>query len=195
MSDFEKSLSGNLFSTNIEKSFIDKILARGDIESIRSIIKKEDLKRKDFLELLYMLSSSEIKLVNFSPWDRYVILKFFVWIREFVKLAEILYDYQDDLKLKEDNAKKVAEKTKKPITFQLSKRTKKLIKNNERLLEHNIKFLVDLYLNIMRSSLSVGATGFLEILKNKFEVGYTQPQPQQMENRGSALSLKGKMGG
>ena len=39
-------------------------------------------------------------------------------------------------------------------------------------MEHNIKFLVDLYLNIGRTSLSVGATGLMEILKNKYEIVY-----------------------
>ena len=42
------------------------------------------------------------------------------------------------------------------------------------LLEHNAKFLIDLYLNIGRTSLSVGVTGLLELLKNKYELVYPQ---------------------
>ena len=39
-------------------------------------------------------------------------------------------------------------------------------------MEHNVKFLVDLYFNLARTTLSKGATGFLEILKNKYEISY-----------------------
>ena len=42
----------------------------------------------ELLELLYMCIGTEAKLVNLSDWDRYVVLKFFVWIREFIKVVE-----------------------------------------------------------------------------------------------------------
>lgn len=182
MSDFEQKLQQKMFSSNAEKTFIDKILAKSDIDDIRKLIKKKKLGREDLLEILYLLSSSESKLLNYSDWDRYVILKFFVWIREFVKVAELLYDYKDDLKKKEEHGK---------IT--ISKRTRKLIQNNERLIEHNAKFLIDLYFNIGRSSLSLGGTGFFEILKNKYEVSYkADGLNTATENKGFMAKLRGK---
>lgn len=157
----EEQIQKSIFSTQTEKTFVDKLLAKDDVNAIRDLIKKKNLTREELLEILYLLSSSESKILNFSEWERYVILKFFVWIREFVKVAELLYDYQDDLK------KKI-----KDGTYNMSERTKKLLHNNERLIEHNAKFLIDLYLNIGRTSLSVGASGFMEILKNKYEINY-----------------------
>jgi hypothetical protein len=62
-----------------------------------------------------------------------------------------------------------------PKRYILSDRTKRIFLNNKLLLEHNVKFLINLYLNMARTSLSVGASGFIEILKNKFEINYTQP--------------------
>lgn len=183
---FENALDKSLFNEQAEKTYIDKILSRQDVEAIREIIRKPRLKREDLLEILYLISGTESKLLNYGEWDRYVILKFFVWIREFVKIAELLYDYQDDLDKKEhlcvcgwyfdmedipDSSQKCD--CEKPMQkFVLSNRTKRLLDNNERLIEHNAKFLIDLYLNIGRTSLSIGATGILELLKNKYEVAY-----------------------
>lgn len=189
---FEDALAGRMFSQNTEKTYVDKILAKEDIQAIRELIKKSKLTRSELLELLYLISATESKLVNYSAWDRYVVLKFFVWIREFIKAAELLYDYQDDLKLRENicmNCEGYIKEELKPENnhrlacacdpvmqkrHSLTERTRKLLDNNERLIEHNAKFLIDLYLNISRTSLSLGATGFMEMLKNKFEVNYQQ---------------------
>lgn len=171
---FEQNLQKGLFASPGEKTFVDKVLAKDDIDKIRVLIKKTRLDRTDLLEILYLLSSSESKLLNYGEWDRYVILKFFVWIREFVKICEQLYDYQEDLEDKK---------------IKLSKRTEQMFDNNMRLMEHNIKFLVDLYLNIGRTSLSIGATGLLEILKNKYEISY----PQQQINPGVGQQQTGQL--
>lgn len=187
---FEDALNKGLFQEQAEKTYIDKILSRQDVEAIREIIRKPRLKREDLLEVLYLISGTESKLLNYGEWDRYVILKFFVWIREFVKIAELLYDYQDDLERKENLCKcgGYQQSENLPVgalictcdkfkqKFFLSSRTKRLLDNNERLIEHNAKFLIDLYLNIGRTSLSIGATGILELLKNKYEMTYPGQQ-------------------
>lgn len=192
---FENQLQSAMFNSQNDKTFIDKLLSRQDVEAIRELIKKPKLYRPDIMELQYLVSGAESKLLNYSEWDRYIILKFFVWIREFTKIAELLYDYQEKLKISantcivckkfsrdfEDFAKN-ALKIKSPEYCKckefrgkqvLTKRTLTLIGNNERMIEHNIKFLADLYLNIGRTSLSLGATAFIEILKNKFEMSYS----------------------
>lgn len=176
---FEQVLQQKMFAGKGEKTFVDKVLAKDDIESIRGIVKKDKLTRSDLLELLYLLSSAESKLLNYGAWDRYVILKFFVWIRDFVKVAELLYDYQDQLK-KKASVCKVCNSEEKThgkehafeSSFVITQRTQALLDNNERLIEHNVKFLVDLYLNIGRTTLSIGGTGLLEILQNKYEISY-----------------------
>lgn len=196
---FENKLESGLFSSVSEKTFIDKILARQDVDRIREIIKKPYLKREELLEILYLLVSTESKLLNFDEWGRYVILKFFVWIREFIKVAELIYDYQDDLKIKSTTCalcNKVIEKkcicvNPKPI-LAITPRSNKLLNNNIRLIEHNAKFLIDLYFNIGRTTLSLGATGFIEMLKNKYEVSYPYGNPAiptipQQEKKGFSL--------
>lgn len=163
MSDFETALNGSMFSSNKDKTFIDKLLAREDTERLRELMRKNNWERSELLEVLYILGGTESKLLNYGAWDRYICLKFFVWLREFVKIGELLYDYREDLDIKQ-----------KKGTITISPRTTQLLFNNQRLIEHNIKFLIDLYLNIGRTTLSLGATGILELLKNKFEMSYPQ---------------------
>lgn len=177
---FEQDLQNSLFSQNSERTMIDKVLAKEDVNRAKELIKKPKLKREELLEVLYLLAATESKLLNLGEWDRYVILKFFVWIREFIKVAELLYDYQDELKKPENKNK-----------FQLSDRTKRILENNERLIEHNAKFLIDLYFNICRTTLSLGATGLLELIKNKYEVIYPQQTLTQVENTGNVVMRKG----
>lgn len=205
---FENQLAGQIYQQNQEKSYMDKILSSKDVKEIRDIIKKPKLSRSDISELLYLISSNEAKLYNFDSWHRYVILKMFVWIREFIKVFELLFDYIEDLErmentckectgfIDEEHRKKEGLKDKQDkcvcipdsITgkierkVELTPRTKQLLDNCERLIQHNVKFLIDLYLNICRTSLSLGATGLLELIKNKFEFAYNQntnqPKPE-----------------
>lgn len=142
---------------NTEKTFIDKILGKADVDRLKELVQKDPLQRKELLEILYLLGATESKLVNYDSWDRYVILKFFVWVREFVKVCELMYDYEDDYNSKH---------------FKLSDRASKMLKNNQREMQHNAKFLIDLYLNISRTTLSVGGVGVKELLTNKFEMSY-----------------------
>jgi hypothetical protein len=232
----EEQIEKSFYNTTSEKSFIDKLLAKDDVNAVRELIKKDRLTRQDMTELLYLLSSNETKLLNYGEWDRYVIMKFFVWIREFFKVNESLFDYKDELLTKENTCKncmlfintknetnKCKCSTKKedyefniqaiknniqnkylkkePIKLKLvqepililDENTKQIFENNFRLMEHNIKFLVDLYFNIGRTSLSLGGTGLLELLKNKFEVSYPNQQniiSDQQANRTGGIFRK-----
>jgi hypothetical protein len=204
---FEANLARSMFAQQGEKTFIDKVLAKDDVNQIKALIKKPKLTREDLLELQYLLTGTEAKLVNYSEYDRYIILKFFVWIREFIKIAELLFDYEEELALKSNICRKctliiktLRETEKKceckpPIpTMTLTKRAQKLFDNNSILIQHNAKFLIDLYLNIARTSMSVGAGGFLELIRNKYELYYPNMQ-QQQQPQGFFSMFTGKKGG
>lgn len=196
MSSFENALESSFFKGPSEKTFIDKLLGREDVESVRKIISKKQLSREDMMSLLNLLSSNESKLWNYGEWDRYIMAKFFVWIREFVAVAENLYDYKDDLEKKANLCKfcsKVKEECKclefKP-QFKLNKETEQIFFNVSRLLEHNVKFLVDLYFNLSRTTLSLGAVGLLELLKNKYEVVYPEKGMTKQPIQQNPIQLK-----
>lgn len=195
---FEQQLEKALFSGSADRSLIDKLLAKDEVMKIKELMKKERLTRSELLELLYMCLSTESKMLNYGEWDRYIMNKFFVWIREYIKVAELLYDYQDSLHKREKSCvtchKPVLDaEEKKALKNQsdacscsdpklpkiLTRRTTELLLINERLMEHNAKFLIDVFFMIGRTTLSLGASGFLEILKNKYEITYPQGMPFQ----------------
>lgn len=201
--DFEESLQKGLFTSQSEKTFIDKLLAKDDVNRVSLLIKKPNLTREELLELLYLLSGTEVKLLNFGAWDRYINSKFFVWIREFIKIAELMYDYKELLLRKINTCKACGkrqdtDKSKdkcKCKTFMpqmtLTSRGMQILANNERLIEHNAKFLIDLYFNIGRSTLSIGGTGIMELLKNRYEIVYpAQNAAKQPENKQAGLTLR-----
>lgn len=181
-SPYEYNLGRYIYGGQTEKTFIDKTLARSDIEEIKDIMQKEDLKRKDLLKLLYLLSGTEIKLVNFDEFDRYLLGKFYAWIRDFVASAETLYDIQEDI-------------AKKKITVNAN--TIKMLENVRVKLVHSVKFLVDVFFYLSRSTLSLEASGFDTITKTRYEYYYPegmgQIQNQDTQKRGLFnLSLRGR---
>ena len=206
---FEQQLENQMFSSSREKTFVDKLLARKDVERLKELVKKSILTREEILEMMYLISGTEAKLLNYDTRDRYIILKFFVWIREFIKTLETLFDYETELIEKEKTCRQCKKIIKTKIskdmrekyrdyctcstpqpTKQITERSKRLLKNNKMCLQHNTKFLVDLYINIARTSMSVGGVGFMELLKNKYELQYNLPQPPQQQ-RGGFMGLGG----
>lgn len=153
----EQQLNSNLFTKPAEKTYVDKILARADIERIGVLMRKTNLKREEILELLYLLNSSEIKLVSYDENLRYFLAKFFVWLRDVAQQAELLFYYSDKL-------------SKRPEL--MSENSKKMIESIRIVLENSFKFLADIYLNVVRSSLSLHGKGYDALLSNRFEMNY-----------------------
>ena len=176
---FEQHLMGQIANSTPEKSYVDKILAKADVERIVNLVKKDGLTRGELLEILHSLHSIEAKMVNLDENTRYILLKYYTWIQDLCLIAEGIFDYEQDLEKKE---KKLGE------GVVITPYARQMFYNNKRIAEHTIKFMVGSYLNILRTSLSIGATGFLELLTNKFELAYPQRNetmtPIQEEKKG-----------
>lgn len=162
----ERQLGSYLYSGTAEKTYIDKLTAKGEVEEIKQLMQQEDLTRNDLLRILYLLAANEIKLVNFGDWERYLLGKYYAWIRDFVASAEILYDYKEAIEKKDSDIK-------------VNEFTKRMLENIRVKMLHNIKFLCDVYLYLSRSTLSLGATAFDTISKNRYEYAYPGMQGQQ----------------
>lgn len=158
-STLEEALSNSIASQVGERTYIDKLLAKEDAIRLRNLLVMKELEREDYLEILSIISSNHLKLLNLGDWDRYLLAKFFVWIREYVKVAEMIFDYRDALR---DPSKKM----------QLTPITEKLLDDSRRLIEHNVKFLVDLFMVICNTTMSLGNTGFRDLSGNRFEFDY-----------------------
>lgn len=197
---FENLLERAMIIKDDEKTYIDKLLAKQESVRVKELFLKKDLSREEIMELLYYLASIESKLLNYDSWERYVQLKFHIWIQEYIKIMELLFDYEDELRKKSNIcnvcgklfvSSSIDSKCKceiPEINFVISSRTEILLRDNKKLIEHNAKFLIGLYMNIGKSSLSIGAVGIKEILKQRFELDYGN-KPESFYNAGRENSL------
>lgn len=149
-----------MFQSNPERTSIDKVLGRADVERVQALMQKEKLSRQDILVLMAYISGIEAKLLNLSAQERAVLLKFFTWIGEFVKLGELNYDMQQKI-------------NEQYTTGKYGKVFADILEKNESKIEHIFKCLANLYLNIARTSMSQAGGAFRQILEHKYDVQYT----------------------
>lgn len=177
--NYNPQYSSMLYGGGQDKTFVEKVLAKEEVNEIKELMCKESLTRPDLLKLLYLLAGNEIKLLNMGEFDRYLLGKFFAWVRDFVSVAEILFDYKD----KVDNQK-----------IKISAMANAALENSEKMLLHDIKFIIDVYCYLGRSTLSLGATAFDTFTSNRFEYNYSQNNPAASapESKGISISLGGR---
>ena len=173
---YEQQLAGYLHGGTVEKTFVDKTLAKDEVNEIKELMMKPSLNREDLLKLLYLLAGNEVKLLNFGEYDRYLLGKFFAWVRDFVSCSEILFDYKDRV----DGGK-----------VKISPLAKQALLNSEKMLLHDIKFVIDVYCYLGRSTLSLGAAAFDTLTSQRFEYAYTNAggSPATPDNKGPFIKI------
>jgi len=164
---FEKTLWYHAFRPPAERAFSDKLLSKEEVKKLQELIKKDNLTRQELLELLYLLTGVELKLANLTEYDRYLLGKYFAWVRDLVKLAEFLYDYIE--KIEGNKFKKYGETIKETLEA-----IKKMIL-------HDVKFGVDIYLFLLRSTLGIEAFAFDSLSKQRYEYEYAPYQPVEAQ--------------
>lgn len=157
----ERRLSQAVMNGNIEKSYTDKLTAKDEMNDIRQIFRKSELNRSDLHDILSLMASSETKLVQFNEWERYIVLKLFVWLREFCKIMELMIDYKDYLETKH-----------KAGDLNFTDRAKVSFNNAYKTGWGNARAIVELYFMIMRTSLSINGRLISDLTKDKFEIQY-----------------------
>lgn len=170
--NYEQLLGQNLYGGRNEKTFIDKTLARSDVDEIKEIMQKDYLTQHDIRKLLYQLAAIETKLLNFGDWERYLQGKYYAWIRDFAQSLEMNHKVLADIKKKDVKA---------------NDKVKRMLETVREKMQHNLLFLCDVYLYLGRSTLSLEATGFDTITKNRYEYfypGYQQGLNMPQEKKG-----------
>jgi len=145
-----------------EQTYTDKILAKRVIQKLEKYMKKQELNREDLSEILYLLTSEEIKLLAFNEWDRYLLGKFFAWVRDFMLTAEKIFELSE--KEKDESLKAYWLKAKKEM-------------------ESVIRFLVDVFNYIARSTLSKDAYAFEVLTTQRIEYIYPHMTAQQEQQK------------
>lgn len=199
---FYQNLSKMLFQGESEKSLVDKLLGRQDADKLHALMQKEPLTRSDIEEILFLMTSIDQKIVNYDEWDRYIIIKLFPWVKDYSTLCKtwMLYEEQynqgkfdnDFTKIENfkeevkvnikwlDNKEIVKEETKtvKPILEE----TKRIVAEISKYLQHNLKFLISVFLLVSNSTLSIDGAAFETLTTSRYEYSYPSlplPQPQQ----------------
>ena len=183
---YDSTLNTLLYKSEMEKTFVDKVLDRQDYGRLQELMKKEDLESEDLSELLYLIGGIGVKLANYSEWDRYLLGKFYAWIRDFVTLCNEIVEYKKDAENPEKGLIVGQE-----INLQLITVLARIKKYNV----HNTKFLTDVFLYLSNSTLSVTGVGFDTLTKSRFEYAYDQPDSayKQPESKsGMNIFMKGK---
>lgn len=208
ISPFYSNLSKMVFHGESEKSFVDKLLGRQDADKLHELIKKEPLTLSDVEEILFLMTSIDQKLLNYDEWDRYIIVKLFPWVKDFSIICKEMMIYEqsyidgefdNDFKTDdEENPEKVIEeKTEKKgkdeedekivLTEEEQKLKKdviKIIKEINKYLLHDFKFLISTFLLVSNTTLSIDGGAFNVLTTSKFEYSYpTMPMPQPQERR------------
>ena len=167
-----------MLSVQSERSNVDVILSRRDIEKIRQIINKEELDKQDISELFYLLAGAEVKVLSFKEYDRYLLAKFLTWVGEFVNMSLSLHDIKEKEKKEKHKGKDAKDKKED------QKDTMIMLEKAVEGMHTTLKYLVTMFLFISRSTLSIGGKAFEEFTKEKIEYLYpNQPQPKQQNKR------------
>lgn len=170
----ENKLGGQMFNPVREKTFTDKSLAKDEIAKIEQIIKKFDLSKEDWSQLMYLLAGVESKLLNYDDDQQIILAKWFTYLKDFVDFQIILLSYKEMLEKKEKESKKEKDPSKH---FELKPHSWRGMEKLIKIHGMETKFLIDAFFFVGRTSLSVGGVGFTSINTDKYEYNYTQQQP------------------
>lgn len=178
----EEAIRKQMSQKTHEKTLIDKLLGRKEAEELKTLISKRKLTREELLKLINIVSGVQAKLLNLDQKDRYILIKFYAWLREYIGQCLL---YMDAIETIDDELKKQKSQYDEG-TIKAINELKDKIWNQ---LEHVAKAMIDFYLNICMTSLSIGGAFFSEAFKNKFEVDYrnTINQGEQPENKKGAM--------
>jgi len=158
-----------LFTYRSEGTFVDKVVGKENISRLEMLVRKREWTYEDVNTVLYLLTADESKLLNLNPHERYILGKFYAWIREFVKIT-------DDL---------ISQKSK--LTSNINTSDPKMLELLDAMVKtmiNNVRFLVDIFLFISRTSLSVNGMAFEKLLESRFEYEYSPTQlPMQHQSK------------
>lgn len=202
MSNYYQELSRNLFKGESEKSLVDKLLGRQDADKLHSLMQKEPLNRSDVEEILFLMTSIDQKIVNYNEWDRYLIIKYFPWVKDYSTICKTWMLYEEQYKrglFDEDftivaDVKVIDSKTKKEVVKQekvVMLETLEIINEITKFLQHNLKFLISVFLLLQNSTLSIDGAAFETLTTSRYEYSYPSvPLPQPQERRSVVKMFK-----
>lgn len=143
----------NLFlSSKNNMGEIDDLLGKEFMDRISYLMSRNNMNQAELDELLHLLTSTELKLSNLNPTERYRLGLYFIRIRAFILVAQGNYQQQKTIL---EHINRFDEETQLKI--------RKLLDDISVKLTDLTKYLVSIYLYLLRSSLSVGSRAFMRL--------------------------------
>jgi hypothetical protein len=200
---YEDYLNRGITRPDTDKSFTDKLLGREDANRLKDLISKDDLTREDLSEILNLISSINSKLVNYSDWDRYALGKYYTWIRSFIKINQEVIKMKDeidhsllildtqlkDVSLSEDDREFIL----KAKTYYLE--TNDLVIKTRDFGLDDSKFIIDVFLFMSNSTMSVSAAAFDKLSSSRYEYSYPVSIPATASPEAQKKSVFGFLRG
>lgn len=156
---FAQQMAQAIYTPGSPKAYSDKLLAQDEVNEMKELIQKDYLSAADLRRLGYLLSGNEMKLVYFSPKERYLICKYLTWIHKAITIQQT--------RLRNVNI--LSEKGASP-TGQLA------IMQAYNIMDEDIKKMIGVYLALTRSSLSINGKAFVDLSTNRSETVYNYNQ-------------------
>jgi hypothetical protein len=163
---FTDAIGTSPFIRSSEKTVIDKLFAREDVDRIRELQKLSRLNRDQLQELLHLLTAVEPKLLNLEPWTMYAMSQFIVGVTGFMTLAMQFCDVNDLIDKREQTGGHV------------SPRTKELFETGRLRVDRSMKFILSTFSYSGRVTLSNKALAFKEFTRERWELEYANKAQQ-----------------
>ncbi len=159
---FMEALGTSPFMRSSERTVIDKLFAREDVDQIRVLQKELRLDKKQLQELLHLLTAVEPKLLNLEPWTMYALSQFIVGVTGFMTLAMQYCDVAD-----------LIEKRNKDGGI-VSKRCEELFEQSRLKVDRAMKFILSVFSYSGRVTLSNKAMAFKEFTRERWDLEYSK---------------------
>lgn len=171
---FENSLGQAVYTGNGAKTYSGQLLAQDEVNELKDLVQKDYLEAGDLRRLAYLLAGNEQKLLNYDEKIIYIISKYLTRIQQAIGIQQTRLR---NLEILKEN------KQYTPTTIEA-------IDQAYKILDEDIKKMINCYLFASRSSLSLRAKGFNDLSTNRNETVYSGnvPYGQQVMNQGQNQS-------
>lgn len=174
--NFEKNLAQTVYTNSAERTNVDKLTARDELNEIKELVLKENMTLEEVNKLIHLLTSTQAKLWNFDAegLERNVIGKYFIWLREYAVMTAKLLTFKS--------------KTIKEEMYQLNEEEKLLLDDAIRIQLETLKFQISIFQYMGNTSLSIEGAAFDKLGSSNYR--YSYPNQTGIDEAGQGLINK-----
>lgn len=174
----EQALSKVSLTNPSDKTYVEKLTSKEEVNEIKALMEKEILTEEDWGKLGNLIGGVEQKLVNYGDTTRYYSGKYTTWIQDAITIA---ITHLKNMKI-----------TKKTDPTTVTTEAQKQVAQG---LNLEVKKMINIFLFFNRSSLSLGAMAFEALTKQRIEQEYLAkgfPGTEREKQPSSIFNIRGR---